>query len=463
MAQKPEQFKDLGLDSRLLTALDHMGFNTPTEIQDRAIPVILAGHDLIASSKTGSGKTLAFLLPALHRLMKTKPLSKRDPRALILAPTRELAKQVYVQLRSLTSGSSTNIALVLGGENFNDQIKALRKEPHVVVATPGRLANHLDARSLMLGGLELLIMDEADRMLDLGFAKQLNQINEAADHRRRQTLMFSATLEHAEVNEMAEKLLKSPKRVAVGAANAEHLDIEKRFYLCDHLDHKQALLQHILTTESYQQAIIFTATRPDTERLAALLHQQGLTTAALSGDMSQAERNRIMDSFSRGQQKVLITTDVASRGLDLLQVSLVVNFDMPKQAEEYVHRIGRTGRAGAKGTAISLVGPKDWDAFKRVERFLQQDIAFVTIEGLEGKFKGVKPAAKKSGPRGADKPAARGNGYKGKGGPNAYKPTKKPVPVKAQKDRSDRLPTGAGLGSNDGMAPLKRKKPVSND
>ncbi|MBM7455856.1 superfamily II DNA/RNA helicase [Oceanisphaera litoralis] len=438
-----------------------MGLTTPTEIQDRAIPVILTGHDLIASSKTGSGKTLAFLLPALHRLMKTRALSKRDPRALILAPTRELAKQVYVQLRSLTSGSSTNIALVLGGENFNDQIKALRKEPHVVVATPGRLANHLDARSLMLGGLELLIMDEADRMLDLGFAKELNQINAAADHRRRQTLMFSATLDHAEVNEMADKLLKSPKRVAVGAANAEHLDIEKRFYLCDHLDHKQALLQHILTTESYQQAIIFTATRPDTERLAALLQQQGLTTAALSGDMSQSERNRIMDSFSRGQQKVLITTDVASRGLDLLQVSLVVNFDMPKQAEEYVHRIGRTGRAGAKGTAVSLVGPKDWDAFKRVERFLQQDIAFVTIEGLEGKFKGVKPAAKKTGPRGAGKPAARGNGYKGKGGPNAYQPPRKPV--KAQKDRSDRLPTGAGLGSDDGMAPMKRKKPTSND
>ncbi len=458
MAQQPEQFKDFGLDSRLLTALDHMGFNTPTEIQDRAIPVILTGHDLIASSKTGSGKTLAFLLPAIHRLMKTRALSKRDPRALILAPTRELAKQVYVQLRSLTSGSSINIALVLGGENFNDQIKALRKEPHVIVATPGRLANHLDARSLMLGGLELLIMDEADRMLDLGFAKELNQINEAADHRRRQTLMFSATLDHAEVNEMADKLLKSPKRVAVGAANAEHLDIEKRFYLCDHLDHKQALLQHILATESYQQAIIFTATRPDTERLAALLQEQGLSTAALSGDMSQAERNRIMDSFSRGQQKVLITTDVASRGLDLLQVSLVVNFDMPKQAEEYVHRIGRTGRAGAKGTAMSLVGPKDWDAFKRVERFLQQDIAFMTIEGLAGKFKGVKPAARKFGPKGAANPTAKGAGYKGKA---SRKPAGKPV--KALKDRSDRLPTGTGLGSDDGMAPLKRKKPTSND
>ncbi len=454
MAQHTEPFKDLGLDTRLLSALDHQGLHTPTEIQDKAIPVILSGFDLIASSKTGSGKTLAFLLPSLHRLMKTKALGKRDPRALILAPTRELAKQVYEQLRSLTSGTSYNIALLLGGENFNDQIKLLRRQPQLIVATPGRLANHLNARSLMLNGLELLIMDEADRMLDLGFAKELNQINDAADHRRRQTLMFSATLDHAQVNEMAHKLLKAPKRIAVGAANAEHVDIEKRFYLCDHLDHKQALLQHILSSQPYQQAIIFTATRPDTERLATLLKEQGLSTAALSGDMSQAERNRIMDSFSRGQFKVLITTDVASRGLDLLQVSLVVNFDMPKQAEEYVHRIGRTGRAGAKGVAMSLVGPNDWDAFKRVEHFLQQDISFMTFEGLVGKFKGLRPVVDK--PKG--KAAVRGNGYQGKGGPNAYQPPKKKKPEKAFKDRSDRLEPGTGLGSSDGMAPLKRKK-----
>lgn len=455
MAQHIEPFKDLGLDSRLLTALEHQGLHTPTEIQDQAIPVILSGFDLIASSKTGSGKTLAFLLPALHRLMKTRALSKRDPRALILAPTRELAKQVYEELRSLTSGTSFNIALLLGGENFNDQIKLLRKQPQLIVATPGRLANHLNERSLMLNGLELLIMDEADRMLDLGFAKELNQINDAADHRRRQTLMFSATLDHAQVNDMADKLLRAPKRIAVGAANAEHADITKHFYLCDHLDHKQALLQHILATQDYQQAIIFTATRPDTERLATLLQEQGFTTAALSGDMSQSERNRIMDSFSRGQQKILITTDVASRGLDLLKVSLVVNFDMPKQAEEYVHRIGRTGRAGAKGVAMSLIGPNDWDAFKRVERFLQQDINFMSFDGLEGKFKGRRPAAKPKA-----KPATRGNGYQGKGGPNAYQPPKKKKPEKAFKDRSDRLAPGTGLGSADGMAPLKRKKPT---
>ncbi|MCT7655544.1 DEAD/DEAH box helicase [Oceanimonas sp. NS1] len=169
MAQYNDTFRDFGLDTRLVRALDHQGLETPTEIQQRAIPVVLAGHDLLASSKTGSGKTLAYLLPALQRLMKSRALSKRDPRALILAPTRELARQVYVQLRAL-AGSSFNIALLLGGENFNDQLKSLRRQPDVIVATPGRLANHLDARSLMLNGLELLILDEADRMLDLGFA-----------------------------------------------------------------------------------------------------------------------------------------------------------------------------------------------------------------------------------------------------------------------------------------------------
>ncbi len=442
MAQHTEHFQDLGLDPRLFKVLDHLGIDTPTEIQARAIPAALAGFDLIASSKTGSGKTLAFLLPAMHRLLRSKALSKRDPRALILAPTRELANQVFSQLRALTAGTQLRIALVLGGENFNDQIKALRKEPHVVVATPGRLANHLEERSLILQGLELLIMDEADRMLDLGFAKELTQINAAANHRLRQTLMFSATLDHAEVDAMADTLLKSPKRIAVGAANAEHQDIEQRFYLCDHLDHKQALLSNILTTQSYQQAIIFTATRADTDRLAAALQGQGLKTAALSGEMSQAERNRIMDSFSRGQQQLLITTDVASRGLDLLQVSLVINFDMPKQAEEYVHRIGRTGRAGAKGEAVSLVGPKDWDAFQRVERFLQKSIGFHSIDGLTGKFKGLKPAVKKPA-----KPVAKAVASK--------QPARK---VKPAQDRSDRRQANRQLVSDDGMAPLKRQK-----
>ncbi len=385
------QFSDFGLDKRLMSMVEHLGFSTPTDIQQQAIPAAMTGQDLIASSKTGSGKTLAFILPALQRLMKNRPLSKRDPRVVILTPTRELAKQVFTQLRLFTAGTQFKAVLILGGENFNDQVKTLEKDPHFLVATPGRLADHLSQGHFYLNGLELLILDEADRMLDLGFSKQLSQINNAADHRKRQTLLFSATLDHAQVNEFAQELLKKPKRIAIGSAHTEHKDITKRFYLCDHLDHKQALLEHFLATEDYQQMIIFTATRSDTERLSAELSAKGLSAVALSGDLNQGQRNQIMDGFSKGQQKILVTTDLASRGLDLVNVSHVINFDMPKHTEEFVHRIGRTGRAGSKGESISFVGPKDWLSFKNVEAFLQQSITFEQVAKLKGKFKGIKP------------------------------------------------------------------------
>ncbi|MGL5727683.1 MAG: DEAD/DEAH box helicase, partial [Plesiomonas sp.] len=277
------QFTDFSLDQRLLQSLKHMGISTPTAIQEQALPIALAGKDLMASSKTGSGKTLAFLLPALQRVISTRALSKRDPRVLILLPTRELAQQVYSQLRLLVANTQYKAMSILGGENFNDQAKALAKEPHFIVATPGRIADHLAQKHLFLNGLELLILDEADRMLDLGFAPQLQAINEAADHKRRQTLMFSATLDHSEINEIAATLLKNPLHVAIGAAHSEHQDIHQRIFLCDHLDHKEALLSRILQDEPHKQVIIFTATRPDTERLAAKLATQGLNTVALSG------------------------------------------------------------------------------------------------------------------------------------------------------------------------------------
>ncbi|WP_286261770.1 DEAD/DEAH box helicase [Thalassotalea atypica] len=385
------QFSDFGLDRKLLATIEHLGFTEPTEIQQHAIPAASGGHDLIASSKTGSGKTLAFVLPAMQRLQTQRALSKKDPRVVILTPTRELAKQVFAQLRLFTANTNFKAVLILGGENFNDQVKTLEKDPHFIVATPGRLADHLKQGHFYLNGLELLILDEADRMLDLGFAEQLDAINSAADHRKRQTLLFSATLDHAQVNEFAMKLLKSPKRIAINYGHTEHEDITKRFYLCDHLDHKQALLEHFLNTETYQQVIIFTATRSDTERLAIELNKHALNAVALSGELNQNQRNQIMDSFSRGQQKILITTDLASRGLDLVNVSHVINFDMPKHTEEFVHRIGRTGRAGSKGDAISLVGPKDWLSFKNVEGFLQQKISFDQVEGMVAKFKGLKP------------------------------------------------------------------------
>ena len=388
------QFTDLNLDQRLLATIEHLGFDEPTEIQQQAIPAAMSGHDLIASSKTGSGKTLAFLLPAMQRLMNNRALSKRDPRVVILTPTRELAKQVFGQLRLLLANTQFKSVLILGGENFNDQAKMLAKEPHFVVATPGRLADHLTHRHLYLQGLELLILDEADRMLDLGFSEQLAQINKAADHRKRQTLMFSATLDHAQVNEFAKELLTKPKRIAIGHGHSEHKDINKRFYFVDNLEHKEKLLKYFLENETHQQVIIFTATRSDTERLSLWLNEtfaeQGFTTVALSGELNQSQRNQIMESFTKGQQKILVTTDLASRGLDLLNVSHVINFDMPKHTEEFIHRIGRTGRAGASGDAISLVGPKDWLSFKNVKGFLQQKISFAVVDGLKAKFNGIK-------------------------------------------------------------------------
>ena len=389
------QFSDFRLESRLMSTVDHLGFSEPTQIQQQAIPAAMAGHDLIASSKTGSGKTLAFILPALQRLTKNRALSKRDPRVVILTPTRELAKQVFTQLRLFTANTQFKAVLILGGENFNDQVKVLEKEPEFIVATPGRLADHLKQGHFYLNGLELLILDEADRMLDLGFSKELSLINKAADHRKRQTLLFSATLDHAQVNEFASELLTKPKRIAIDAGHSEHLDITKRFYLADNLTQKEALLEYFLKTETSQQIIIFTATRSDTERLANLLNEQEHNAVALSGELNQTQRNQIMDSFAKGQHKILVTTDLASRGLDLVNVSHVINFDMPKHTEEFVHRIGRTGRAGTKGDAISLVGPNDWLSFKNVEAFLQQTIKFSKIDGIKVKFKGLKPKKEK--------------------------------------------------------------------
>ncbi len=390
------QFSDFGLDRCLMDTVEHLGFSEPTQIQQQAIPAAMAGHDLIASSKTGSGKTLAFILPAIQRLTKNRALSKRDPRVVILTPTRELAKQVFSQLRLFTSNTQFKAVLILGGENFNDQVKVLEKDPHFIVATPGRLADHLTQGHFYLNGLELLILDEADRMLDLGFSKELSQINKAADHRKRQTLLFSATLDHAQVNEFATELLTKPKRIAINAGHSEHVDITKRFYLADNLTQKELLLKHFLTTETSRQIIIFTATRSDTDRLAKLLIEQDLNAVAFSGELNQSQRNQIMDSFAKGQHKILVTTDLASRGLDLINVSHVINFDMPKHTEEFVHRIGRTGRAGTQGDAISLVGPNDWLSLKNVEAFLQQKISFTKVEGIKVKFKGLKPKKPKA-------------------------------------------------------------------
>lgn len=433
-------FNDLSLDPRLMRSVQHLGFVKPTEIQHEAIPAVMVGRDLIVSSQTGSGKTLAYLLPMMQRLLKSRPLSKRDARALILAPTRELAKQVYAQLRLFVSNTPLTSALIVGGENFNDQEKLLKRQPNIIVATPGRFVDHLEHKSVFINGLEMLILDEADRMLDLGFMPQLTVINKAADHRLRQTLLFSATLDHAEVDELALALLKNPHRVAVGASHQQHQDISQQFYLADHLTHKEALLRHFLQQSDIKQLIIFTATREDAERLALLCEQLGRSAVGLSGKLSQSSRNAVMQAFATGKHQVLVTTDLASRGLDLLQVSHVINFDLPKHAEEYVHRIGRTGRAGAKGQAISLVGPKDIAALERIEAFLRQPTGFSVVEGLAAKFDGKPKVAKTVTKAGAGKKTVQGKA--------------KAKPVKAMAKNKPQF----FEGGDDGLAPLRRKQ-----
>ena len=378
---KSLQFSEFGLDKKLLTAVEHLGFEQPTEIQARAIPSAMVGHDLIASSKTGSGKTLAFLLPALQRLLKNRPLAKRDPRVLILAPTRELAKQVFGQLKMLLSATRFKSALILGGENYNDQVKVLQKEPEFIVATPGRLADHLDQHHFYLHGLELLILDEADRMLDLGFAEQLKQIHQAADHRKRQTLMFSATYSN-KVKSLANQLLTTPKTLGVAKQNSTSGKIKQSVYWVSEA-RKRELLSELIGVNNWQQVLVFAGTKESANILAKELKLDGIKAALCHGDKTQGARNKALSDFSEGKVRVLVATDVAARGLDIENLAYVVNFHLPFLAEDYVHRVGRTGRAGKSGTAISLVSPKDERFLGNIEELIGRQFERIIVPGYE--------------------------------------------------------------------------------
>lgn len=367
-----------------------MQIETMTEVQHKSIPHALKGKDLVAGAKTGSGKTLAFLVPAVNRLLTSRALTKKDPRAIILAPTRELAKQVFLQAKKLTSSQSITVALIVGGENYNDQIKVLRQNPDIIIGTAGRLADHINSRSFFLNGIELFILDEADRMLELGFSEQLDLIHNAANHRKRQTMMFSATIDSAAVHAMTEKMLNSPEQIVIDNVALPHADIEQKFYLADGVSHKDQLLLTSLGASTHGQIIVFTATREDTGRISQQLEEQGIKAVSLHGELAQGQRSSVINAFSKGQYSVLVTTDLASRGLDLLNVALVINYDLPKFADEYIHRIGRTGRAGKKGVSVSFISGKDWHSFSAIKSKLTQDYSFSEYEGLVGKFKGRK-------------------------------------------------------------------------
>jgi len=388
-------FSELPIDSRVLKALSIMQIETLTEVQHKSIPHALIGKDVVAGAKTGSGKTLAFLVPAVNRLLTSRPLTKADPRAIILAPTRELAKQVFMQAKKLTATQNISVALIVGGENYNDQVKILRQNPDIIVGTAGRIADHINGKSFFLNGIELLILDEADRMLELGFSEQLDLIHRAANHRKRQTMMFSATIDSAAVHAMTEKMLNAPEQIVIDNVAIPHADIEQKFYLSDGVKHKDQLLLKSLVMANRTQAIVFTATREDTGRIAKQLEDEGFAAVSLHGELAQGQRSSVINAFSRGLHTVLVTTDLASRGLDLLNVALVINYDLPKFADEYIHRIGRTGRAGNKGVAISFVSGKDWHSFSAIKSKMPQDYSFSEYEELPAKFKGRRAFVEK--------------------------------------------------------------------
>ncbi|MGO4325472.1 DEAD/DEAH box helicase [Cupriavidus sp. 2TAF22] len=427
-------FAKLGLDEAILRALAELNYTTPTPVQAQAIPAFLAGRDLLVSSQTGSGKTGAFMLPAIQRISeKAAPNRPRfdepakrmkgkrprpapaQPALLVLTPTRELALQVTEaaakygrHLRRIVCAS------ILGGMPYPKQLAMLSKMPDILVATPGRLLDHIEAGRIDLSALDMLVFDEADRMLDMGFADDIDAIV-AATPATRQTLMFSATLD-GRIAQLASRQLRDPQRIEIAAARADQSNIEQRLHFTDDMSHKEKLLDHLLRDVSLKQAIVFTATKRDADSLAERLSDTGFAAGALHGDMTQGARNRTLTSLRRGNLRILVATDVAARGIDVPDITHVVNFDLPKQAEDYVHRIGRTGRAGRSGVAINLVNHGDMFQWKRIERFTNNRIDASVIEGLEPR-RSPKPRTGFGGKPGGDRGGYRGNsnggGYRG--------------------------------------------------
>ena len=379
-------FENLNLHPLILKAINDAGYTSPTPIQEQAIPALLAGNDVMASAQTGTGKTAAFMLPALHRLAEPSSVSGRGPRVLVLTPTRELALQVSEAAAKYGKHlPRVRVVSILGGMPYPLQNKLLSQPVDILVATPGRLIDHIQRGRIQFSRLEMLVLDEADRMLDMGFIDDVETIASATPASR-QTLLFSATLDSA-IDKVATRLLKTPKRIQVATQQAKLDNIEQRLHYVDDMSHKNRLLDHLLRDIAMKQAIVFTATKRDADMLADNLSAQGHEAAALHGDMNQRDRTRTLTKLRHGGLRVLVATDVAARGIDVAGITHVINFDLPKFAEDYVHRIGRTGRAGASGIAVSFASVKDGISLKKIERFTGQRIDSHVVPGLEPRFK----------------------------------------------------------------------------
>ena len=376
-------FSTLGLDPSLLATLTALGYAEPTPVQREAIPAAIAGGDLLVSSQTGSGKTAAFLLPALQRLYAPAAAPGNGPRVLVLTPTRELALQVQKSAHGYGATQRMRTASLVGGMPYGLQLKQLSRPVDIVVATPGRLKDHMDRRSVSLARVELLVLDEADRMLDMGFQEEIDAIV-ARIPKERQTLLFSATLDGI-VGHLARRVTRDARRIAIARVAQTRPDITQHALVADNDAHKARMLDTLLRESDVDQTLVFTATKRAAEDLSVSLLGKGFDVGALHGDMRQRERSQMLQRLRDGKMKVLVATDVAARGIDVPGINLVVNYDAPRQAEDYVHRIGRTGRAGRAGVAVTFLGAQDRHLVRQIERFTGNVVSMMVIPGLEPK------------------------------------------------------------------------------
>lgn len=442
-------FEQLQLDRRLQLALDSLAFETTTEVQDQVIPAALAGIDLVVSAETGSGKTLAYLLPTIQRLLTSAPPRRSGPLALVLVPTRELARQVLKQCRALLAKTPLQVYGITGGADFRYQQSLFRKDPEIIVATPGRLLEHCERNSIDLQSLLVLVLDEADRMLDMGFRDDVLKINSYCAAGR-QAIMVSATLNHRGLGAISHSLLCSPRNIAVGTVRQPHSTILHQVVLADSQDHKDSLLLALLQQGEYQRVLVFGNKRSTAIRLSGLLKYHKLRCACLHGEMSTEDRREVMTRFNDGKLNVVCASDVAARGLDVKNIDLVINYDLPHNGEDYLHRTGRTGRAGASGLALSLVGVSDWNLMISIERYLKLDFQRRSVPGLKARYSGPKKqkaSGKAAGSKKkSSKPAAEKSKSRKRNRKNIGKPAAGPKRSPAE--------------SNDGFAPLTKKKTV---
>jgi len=388
-------FQSLDLHPKILQALSAAGYVEPTAVQVDAIPKIMKGFDTRASAQTGTGKTAAFLLPLVNRLITPSSKPGKGPRTLILVPVRELAQQIDMQAKKYTKYlQHIKTTCVVGGVSYHAQIRKLVQPCDILIATPGRLIDLMKQKKVNFSRLEMFVLDEADRMLDMGFTEPVKEIVKTMPPSR-QTLLFSATLEGS-VMKLSESIMNNPLDIVVHAKHAKHANIDQRLHYVDDLRHKNSLLDHILSTHCVEHTIIFTSTKRFADQLAKELHDKGYQTAALHGDMNQRRRSETIMKLRKGKIKILVATDVAARGIDVQSITHVINFDLSRNVEDYVHRIGRTGRVGAKGTALTFATRGEESLVKKIEKFTGQPINIVEIAGLEPRKQNNRRRAKRS-------------------------------------------------------------------